>query len=194
MNWNHMIDPSSIAFDIDGVVADTMKLFIDIARNDFGIFSFGYDDITSYNLDECLEIEAETLKQIIDKLLDRSSSAMLNPMDGSASVLKKILRKTSPILFVTARPDGGPITEWMQNRMGLSPDEFELIPTGSSDAKTDVLLEKNISYFVDDRLETCLELYSAGITPVLYKQPWNREVHPFFEVGDWKELESIIDI
>ena len=34
---NFKIDPASIAFDIDGVVADTMTLFLDIARDEYNI-------------------------------------------------------------------------------------------------------------------------------------------------------------
>ena len=29
------IDPAAVAFDIDGVVADTMRLFVDIVREEF---------------------------------------------------------------------------------------------------------------------------------------------------------------
>jgi 5'(3')-deoxyribonucleotidase len=36
-------------------------------------------------------------------------------------------------------------------------------------------------------------LRDAGIEPVLFKQPWNREPHPFVEVGNWDELEALID-
>ena len=56
----------------------------------------------------------------------------------------------------------------------------------------DILSERNISYFVEDRLETCFPLQGAGITPILFKQPWNRKNHPFIEVGNWRELESLI--
>ncbi len=57
----------------------------------------------------------------------------------------------------------------------------------------DTEISLTITHFVDDRLETCFLLKEAGITPILYKQPWNRNPHPFIEVGSWKELESLID-
>jgi len=44
------IDPTSVAFDIDGVVADTMSLFIDIARDEFNLKNITYEQITSYSL------------------------------------------------------------------------------------------------------------------------------------------------
>jgi len=66
------------------------------------------------------------------------------------------------------------------------------VATGSFEGKADVLLNRNISYVVEDRLETCFSLEAAGITPVVFKQPWNRKRHPFMEVGTWNELESLI--
>ncbi|MFC1881398.1 hypothetical protein ACFL2S_07880 [Thermodesulfobacteriota bacterium] len=39
-----MINPVSVAFDIDGVIADTMTLFLDIARDVFHINGIHYED------------------------------------------------------------------------------------------------------------------------------------------------------
>jgi hypothetical protein len=75
----------------------------------------------------------------------------------------------------------------------LDPPAIEIVATGSFDGKIDVLAERDITCFVEDRLETCFSLQEAGIMPVLFKQPWNRERHPFREVGSWRELESLID-
>ena len=52
-----MIDPSAVAFDIDSVVADTMSLFIDIARDEFNINGIQYSDFTSYFLEECIDVD-----------------------------------------------------------------------------------------------------------------------------------------
>lgn len=39
-----MINPVSVAFDIDGVIADAMTLFLDIARDVFHINGIRYED------------------------------------------------------------------------------------------------------------------------------------------------------
>jgi hypothetical protein len=36
-------------------------------------------------------------------------------------------------------------------------------------------------------------LQDAEVQPVLYRQPWNREQHPFVEVGSWDELQALIE-
>lgn len=188
-----MIDPKSLAFDIDGVVADTMTLFIDIVKNEFGISDICYEDITCYNLTECLDIHADILDEVIGKLLDGRYEGTLRPIDGASGVLARLGKEYGPLVFVTARPYVGPIEEWMKNLLSLESDDFDIITTGSFDAKAEVLARKEISWFVEDRIETCFMLEKTDTTPVLFKQPWNRCDHPFVEVGSWMELESLID-
>ncbi len=187
-----MIDSTALAFDIDGVVADTMTLFLDIARDEFGIDGISYSDITSYNLEECLNIDAETLSAIGALIIDGVHDSNLKPIIGAPEVFKRLGRNGSKLLFVTARPYADSIIDWITTHLMLEPASIEVVPTGSFDAKAGVLLDRNISYFVEDRLETCFTLNKAGITPVLFNQPWNRGKHPFCEVGSWSELESLI--
>jgi hypothetical protein len=186
------IDPTSVAFDIDGVVADTMSLFIDIARDEFNLKNILYEQITSYSLEECLDINKEIMASIVQKLLDGNYSATLQPIKDAPKVLSKLGCKYGPVLFVTARPYPGPIKKWILENLSLEQPSIEIVTTGSFDAKAEILKDRNISYFVEDRLETCFTLKEAGITPILFKQPWNRQNNRFIEVGSWNELENLI--
>jgi len=188
-----MINPGSIAFDIDGVVADTMTLFIDIARNDYNITNLKYDDITCYMLEDCLDIDTDILYEILTKLIDGTYTVPLKPMNGACEVLSRLGTRDNPVLFVTARPYPGPIQDWLEKKLFFDPASFELIATGSFDSKADILLKKDVSFFVEDRLETCFFLEKSGVTPILFKQPWNRDEHPFKEVNNWQELEAMIE-
>lgn len=187
-----MIDSASLAFDIDGVFADTMSLFIDIARDEYNINHIRYEDISCYYIEECIDLKPEIISDIIVRILNGKHRAPLKPIDDSARVLRR-LGKDRRLLFVTARPYPGPIHDWISETLRLDPTSVEVITTGSFEAKADVLLEKKISYFVEDRLETCFAIKEKGVTPVLFRQPWNRIDHPFIEVGNWKELEALID-
>jgi hypothetical protein len=188
-----MINPASVAFDIDGVVADTMTLFLDIARQEFNLNSIQYDDITSYKLEECLDIDPKIIDAIVLRILDGNYSAPLHPIAGAAEVLAKIERHCGPVVFITARPYQGPIRNWINQTLRLDPAAFEVIATGSHEAKAGILRKRKLSYFVEDRLETCFILQDAGVRPVLFRQPWNREQHPFVEVGSWDELQALIE-
>ena len=188
-----MIDPASVAFDIDGVVADTMTLFLDIAHQEFDFDGIHYKDITCYNLAECLDIEPKIIDAIVSRILDGNYTALLKPLTGAPEVLKKIERHCGPVIFITARPYLGPMRKWIARTLRLDPVFFEIIATGSHEAKAGILQERRISYFVEDRLETCFVLQDAGVRPVLFKQPWNRQPHPFEEVGSWDELHALIN-
>jgi 5'(3')-deoxyribonucleotidase len=188
-----MIDPASLAFDIDGVVADTMTLFLDIARQEYNLNSIRYSDFTSYRLEECLDMDPKVIDDIVLRILDGNYSVPLRPIAGAAEGLAKIQRRCSPVLFITARPCPGLIRNWINQTLRLDPASFEVIATGSHEAKAGILQQRKLSYFVEDRLETCFLLQDAAVQPVLFRQPWNREQHPFVEVGSWDELQALID-
>jgi len=187
------VDPSSIAFDVDDVFADTMGLFLEIARDDHNLSGLRREHITSYMVEECIDIDAAVLADIFAKILNGSHKSALKPVAGAAEVLTRLGRRHGPLLFVTARPSLDSIIDWIHGVLPLDPAAVEVIATGSFDAKAEVLARKNISFFVEDRLETCFALKDAGITPILFKRPWNRGDHPFAEVDSWQELETLLE-
>ncbi len=187
-----MIDPRRVAFDIDGVIADTMQLFIDIAREVYSITTVRYESITRYDLNTCLDIESELISEIVQRITEGNYPCCLEPIPGARRVLNR-LRKFGPILLVTARPKLGPIKAWVDQMLGADSSDIEMIATGSFEAKPDVLLQKDVAFFVDDRLDTCFLLQQYDITPLVYVQPWNRQRHPFLEVDGWRQLELLID-
>ncbi|GBC60162.1 haloacid dehalogenase [Desulfonema ishimotonii] len=186
-----MIDPASVAFDIDGVVADTMGLFIDIAQSQYGL-TVQYEDITRYMLEDCLDIDAGIIREIIEKLLDGNHDSALRPIEDAPRVLERLGTDHGPLCFVTARPEAEPIRLWMNRMLPVGASRIDIVATGSFEAKSEILKEKGISWFVEDRLETCFLLKEAGISPILFRQPWNRSRHPFTEVSNWQALESLI--
>jgi 5'(3')-deoxyribonucleotidase len=185
------VDPARIAFDIDGVIADTMRLFLDIARDEFEVTGIRYEDITRYNLSECIDLSAEIIDRVIVRLLEGGYRARLDPIPGAPEVLERLTR-CGPVLLVTARPAIGPIGDFIRGILPETGERIAIVATGCFNAKTDVLLERGITHFVEDRLETCFALDAAGITPILYAQPWNREPHPFIEVASWDQIDGLI--
>lgn len=186
------IDPASLAFDIDGVVADTMSLFLAIAEKDFGISHIRYEDITEYDLQQYEGVDEVVMWEIILRILEGKYALPLYPIAYAPEVLQRINCSSTPTLFVTARPAGDHITQWLCSVLQVAADCLDVVATGSFEDKREVLAERNISYFVEDRLETCYLLAEAGIQPIVFSQPWNRKKHPFPEVSSWLELESMI--
>ena len=186
------MDPQKIGFDIDGVLANTMQLFLDILLDVYAINHITLNDITRYELDACLDIDPEIISAANQAIIDGDYRGRLRPMAGASSVLRRLSRY-GPVRLVTARPYPGPINAWMEEM--LPPDRYpvQITTTGGFENKVDVLKAEKITYFVEDRLETCFLLQDHDITPILYTQPWNRRPHPFQEVENWEQLERLID-
>ena len=189
----YRFDPARMAFDFDGVLADTMRLFVDIARIEFGIASIRYEDITDYNLEVCLTLKPDIIDAIIVRILDGRFNAWLQPFPGATDILTKIGLQTERLLFVTARPSADSLDKWLGQILPKVAANIEMVATGSFDNKVDILVKHKVTHFVEDRLETCFTLAGAGIHPILFRQPWNRRAHPFTEVADWHQLAKLID-
>jgi uncharacterized HAD superfamily protein len=189
-----MVTPGNIAFDIDGVFANTMALFLEIAHKDYGINHIRYQDITEYFLEECIDIDPEIIRLIINRILEGDFEPKLKPIDGAVEVLSEIAKR-HPLLFITARPELSTINEWVHTVLPLRPSDIEVIATGTLEAKGEVLNARGVRYFVEDCLELCYMLRNHEITPILFSQPWNRSSHhPFMEVRSWEEIRVLVSV
>ncbi|MEA3223111.1 MAG: hypothetical protein U9P49_08110 [Thermodesulfobacteriota bacterium] len=186
-----VIPPEEIAFDFDGVVADTFRGFIDIAKSRYEI-NIDYEDVTQYQIENALNIDPEIVAEIIEILSNHPHEIDLPPNQGAIDVLEMISSISSP-LFVTARPYSAPVKLWFKRHF---PDRFseniEIVATGENTEKLPVLKDRGINYFIDDRIDTCFLLLKEGITPIVYDQPWNREEHPFHVVRNWEDISRLI--
>ena len=185
------ISPREIAFDIDGVVADTFRIFVEKARRHYG-YTFSYEDITEYEFLEVLDITEEDSDAIICELLENPIESGIQPIRGAVQVLTR-LSGIAPLLFVTARPEKDPIIEWMHHQLPhVDKDLICLEATQTSTDKLPILLERNVKYFVEDRLDTCFLLNEISVNPIVFEQPWNRKGHPFPVAGDWEDISGMI--
>ncbi len=184
------INPSEIGFDIDGVVADTSEAFLRIAGKEYGISNISHSDITNFNVAECLPIPAHIVDEIFDFLMREPLNADMRPMPDAVQVLTKIALN-KPITFITARPYEQPVSDWLQHF--LPPAVFKqtrLTAMGDHEGKIKYIKQHNLRYFVDDRTETCLDVKKAGITPIVFKQPWNEGRHNLLTVDSWRCIEE----
>ena len=183
--------PRELAFDVDGVFADTFKIFVETARDQYGI-QVEYEDITEYDFREVIDIDEKTSDEIIQRILYNPVEIGIRPILGSVDVLTRLARM-GPILFVTARPEGDSIREWIHQYLSVGDlSAIQIEATSTHKDKIPVLLNHGIRYFIEDRLETCYLLEKTSVTPIVFEQPWNRKPHPFQTVKSWHEIEALI--
>jgi uncharacterized protein len=181
-----------LGFDIDGVVADIMTTFLDLARERYGPHPFSYDDITTFYLEDCLGFDPQMVAALIRELIDRPHELPVSPFPQAVPVLSR-LAEEAPLVFVTARDRPEPIQLWLNRNLAPVPSRsIWVMATGDPDTKLHYLKAHAIQYFVEDRLETCFDLAREGITPIVFAQPWNRRPHPFLEVAGWPELARLL--
>ena len=183
------IDPALLAFDFDGVIADTFRLFARLARDNYGV-EIDYDAIREYEFIDAVDLPRSEALDIIDELTYRSHELGLEPLRGAIATLERLSAKASP-LIVTARPVSEPVEIWLNEH--LPGKAFRIAATGSPEAKLAVLQQTGIQYFIDDRLDTCELLGRHGLTPLVFEQPWNRSrPHAFKTVSTWQEIDELI--
>lgn len=186
------IQPGEIAFDVDGVVADTFRTFVDTARRDFG-YDFTYEDITDYDFRSVIKIDDRASNTIIRRILEDPVGCGIEPIPGAPEVLTRLSR-TTPLLFVTARPESAAIRIWLQKQLpGVPEMRIHVVATGRAEDKLEALRELGVSYFVEDRLETGFMLESLPLNPIIFDQPWNRKPHPFTVVENWQQIDAHLD-
>jgi hypothetical protein len=181
-----------LAFDIDGVVADTMEIFVRLAHEKYGFTHISKEDLHCYNLYECLDLEKEIIDDLICLTLDDEHTMQVPPVAGAPEVLTE-LACAAPLRFVTARIWPESITEWLFTILPDVPRErITVLASGAPEIKLDILNGLAIRYFVEDRAETCRQLQKAGIQTFLFLQPWNRNesVDGFIRVENWGQLKQ----
>ena len=185
------IDPHELGFDFDGVVADTADAFLRLACEEYGHCSFSLDDITSFEVEDCLRIDRATVQEIFTRILVDSLGTGLKPMPGAVEVLTELTRR-APVAIITARPLSKPVHAWLQAMLpAAAADRIRLTAMGDHDGKADHVRQAGLRYFIDDRPETCEQLDQAGIIPLVYSQPWNRDRHNFKSVSCWQDIGNL---
>lgn len=194
MCFSKVINPLQLAFDIDGVVADTMEVFLDLARERYGLNYLTKDHLYYYDLYKCLDIDREIIDDLICLTLDDEHTERVPPVAGAPDVLTEFSRH-APLRFVTARIWPESIINWLYKVLPDVPRErIQVIATGAPEAKLGILKDLGVQYFVEDRLETCKLLARDGIQPLLFDQPWNRDpiAAEFPRIENWLELRAWI--
>jgi len=176
--------PAHIGFDFDGVIADIGEAFVRLACSKYDYCDLELDHISSFQVDECIDLPLAAIEQIFDDILQDSIGTGLKPIDGALDALK-LLGSRGPVTIITARPLVEPVRDWLTHHFDRHQFDITLVSSGHHDDKERFIREHNIFYFIDDRVETCTMLAEAGLKPMVFTQPWNRGRHDLPSVNSW---------
>ncbi len=186
------IPPDRIGFDFDGVIADIGEAFVRMACEQYDFCSFTLEDITSFQVDQCVPVPHNIIEKIFTDILDDSLATRLKPLPGAVEVITEI-SKVCPATIITARPLENPVHDWLDAYFPPKvKNRITLVAMGDHDDKVRYARHHDLFYFVDDRLETCRQMDVAGIYPFLFRQPWNKK-SPLPSVANWEEIHTLID-
>lgn len=186
------LDPAQLGFDFDGVIADTAEAFLRLACEDYGLCGFRQEDITRFEVEHCLPINAETVTDIFRKILHDSVGVGLQPLPGALEVLTE-LAETAGVTVITARPLLTPVLDWFAQHLPSSvAASIRVLAMGDHDDKARHILAQGLCCFVDDRAETCQQLHTAGIQPLVFRQPWNQNCRHFRAINSWQEIRELV--
>jgi len=162
------------ALDIDGVLADfsgawIKRLGVDKPRADHWLFSY--------------KIDYEAWMAICE---DETFWANLEPLCKPEDIL------FDPVCYVTARPIPKEWTEQWLEKNGFPCNEVIVIDSdhkGNHGSKVQILKDRNVEIYVDDKIEHFVEISNAGIFCYLFDQPYNRK----YDVGR-KRIKSLSEL
>ncbi len=186
------IPVQEIGFDFDGVIADTAEAFIRIACTEYGYCSFTQEDITHFELENCLAIPRDLVEKIFTDILVDSLATNLQPMPGAVKCLEQF-SLISKVTIITARPLDNPVFDWLDRYFSsLARKNIEVVATGDHDDKVRHIHQHKLNFFIDDRAETCKQLVQENITPFVFTQPWNKDRHSLQTVASWEEIQALV--
>jgi hypothetical protein len=169
-----------------------MAIFVELARERPGLSNFTKEHIFCYNLYQCMDVAREIVDDLIVETLSDEQTLRIPPMPGAPEALTRIAEH-GPLRFITARIWPESIIQWLEQILPqVDAGHIHVIATGAPEAKTEVLKELGIRFFVEDRIETCHMLIQEGIQPIVFDQPWNRGAADalFPRVSDWFQLQQ----
>jgi len=188
---------SSLAFDIDGCITDTMGLLLPTLKEKYGV-NIPYESATKFKLEELDWVDlhwTEILDTFYECMTERSECLM--PQDGALEFIEKYSHDGNKLLFITAREDRlhKATYEWFERNVPNLKYEIKFV--GVDDSKYEHIIDNNIRTFVEDRADTALKLAEKGINIILLDYPWNREEeyeHPnITRVNSWYDINEIYE-
>ena len=180
-----------IVCDVDNCLNNLVKVALDMCNEELhnAGYNTSYDlnDITAYNMDNCLPPE---VAQIIKSIFNGSSVwDFVKPISGAQNSLEKLINKGHQVYLATDNcPDTyGDKVAWIRRF-------FPFI-----DASKIICIKDKWMLRADVMIEDCLQTLLAKpyYHRIVMDYPWNRSIHDYaydiHRCSNWDEIVDAID-
>ena len=164
-----------IGVDIDGVLADSLSLWVS-ELNRYFKKSKDLEQMRLMDICKTYEVSEEELSEFL-ALRGRHLMSLPAPIAGASRYLSKIKKQHQHDIFiVTARDERyrRETTDWL-HKFNMPFDELLLL---GSHEKKEACLSRNLNVFVEDTLEIGVKVSSAGVPVLLMDAPYNQGALP----------------
>lgn len=173
-----------VGVDIDGVLADYPKSFVDFINIELGT-NFNIEQVQGYDIPTALGIPTEMGLALKNKYREDGMKRFIPVIKGAKEALDFFRQEGKTIVLLTARPYKkykrifADTQEWLNNNSLV----FDSI-LWDDDKNIRLLREvgaENIDFFVEDRADQANKIAALGIDCYLVDAPYNKDVkwlHP----------------
>lgn len=175
-----------IAVDLDGVLANSLKVMLDIFYERTGRL-LRYEEIDDWYFWRKVNIDEETFFELLDSAWSRWREIPPTE-DGIVDKLSR-LRTLGRLDIVTARSKRTEdyALKWLTLH-GIPYDNYIRVESGEAKAGL------GYDVFIDDSPYLAMQLHNTGKLVLLYDQPWNRNVNAEGNVVRIRSLENAYHI
>ncbi|MFH0823868.1 MAG: hypothetical protein V2B18_14050 [Pseudomonadota bacterium] len=157
-----------LAFDIDGVVLNSIEVMLEYVNRELGS-DFTTEDLAAWDL-ENLGIRTETLWEAVAWMYRQP---VISPYEGAVETLVDVYRRTGePLLFITGRHDLYSAVSHL-NALNWISGVPEMIIAGGDRDKKSYLMEYKVDFIIEDDVQYAESYEEAGIGVGLMLRPWN---------------------
>lgn len=167
-----------IGIDKDDVLIDLNRSLHPFHNKHYGT-NVTFEDLHTFDLKEMWGCTPDEALERVYKFYDSKEFQRLVPVEGAVEAITE-LRERNGLMVVTSRPS------FMLERTRLSLDRYfpglfdgihltnGFSRQGLKRKKSEVCLDLGITTLIDDHIDNLTDCAENGITPILFRRPWNR--------------------
>lgn len=191
------LENSNIGFDIDEVLSDTVKHFLNIYKHKKWL-NLKRNNCTNYRLEkiEWLNIPWEILYNYWQEFIRTDEQLYAKPIKWAIESVSFFKQKWNNIFVITWRHDfeKNITIKWLDKYFPnlITDIIFTNHSLSHRKNKSQYIQDLDIKFFVDDNYDYCLDLAQTWIPIYMPTKPWNKKIknlpQNIFRINNLKEL------